>query len=373
MQPGSKGVGLLGIGKSGYERAVSVVLDALVPEKPRGAVQRGGPCGIEGEQFAEGGAGGDGLAAAGFQIGGGEQGLEFGAGLRLLDFLALSCAVEDATLLLGDVGEGHVHAFLFEDAGHFLEDGGGVGAAFEFGEALREFVEARDAGGVGGEGGFAELLALGGFGCVGFREVAVAFALGAEEDLFADAGGGDLRPLDDGLLALGDFLLPGDDPAGALVGLPFHPPLRAEDDAGKEDDGGGEAEDGALPAVEALAEFFELVAHALDLKVEGEVALRGVVKVLADFGALAVVALEQAALGLPRGGIRMRGVERKVEQRGDGVARADAVGDEQPGLLAEGTGEEKFILRVGAAAKLRIRQRRAGGGVGGFPRRRLHR
>lgn len=130
-------------------------------------------------------------------------------------------AVEDATLLLGDVGEGHVHAFLFEDAGHFLEDGGGVGAAFEFGEALREFVEARDAGGVGGEGGFAELLALGGFGCVGFREVAVAFALGAEEDLFADAGGGDLRPLDDGLLALGDFLLPGDDPAGALVGLLF--------------------------------------------------------------------------------------------------------------------------------------------------------
>lgn len=118
--------------------------------------------------------------------------------------------------------------------------------------------------------------------------------------------------------------------------------------------------------MEALAEFFELVAHALDLKVEGEVALRGVVKVLADFGALAVVALEQAALGLPRGGIRMRGVERKVEQRGDGVARADAVGDEQPGLLAEGTGEEKFILRVGAAAKLRIRQRRAGGGVGGF-------
>ena len=363
VQPGGKGVGLLGIGEGGDERAMGFVLDGLVVEEPRGAFQGGRPCGVEGEQLAVGGVGGDGLAAAGFQIGGGEQGLEFRAGLRLLGLLALSHAVEDAAFLLGDVGEGHVHAFLFEDAGHFPEDGGGVSAAFDLGEALGEFIEPRDAGSVCVEGGFAEFLALGGLGSVGFGEVAVALPLGAEEDLFADAGGGDLRPLDDRLLAVGDFLLPGDDLAGAFVGLLFHPPLCTEDDAGEEDDGGCEAEDGALPAAEVFAEFFELVVHALDLEVEGEVALRSVVEVLADFGALAVVTLKLAALGLVGGGVGA-GVAGEVELRGSGVALAGAVGDEEPSLLAEGASEEELVLGVGAAAKLRIRQRRTGGGVG---------
>ena len=277
--------------------------------------------------------------------------------MLLLAGFALANAVENAPFLLSNVGEGQVHALLFEDASHFAEDGGGIGTAFEFGEALGEFINARTAGLVSVERGLAEFLALGRFGVLCLREVAVTFALGAEEDLFAEAGGGDLRA---------DF-----DDFNGFVLRSFHPPLRAQDEGGEEDDRGDEEfdrgdapEDGALPGGEFLAQRGEFVVQALDGEFEGEGALGSVTEVLLDFGALEVVALKLAALGLEPGGVGVLFVNVPIRMSGNielvrhGVAMAARTGLDQPGLLALLQRVEEFKLRVGAAAKFGVGLRR---------------
>ena len=329
-----EGVGLLGIGERGDDGAVGEVLDALAEEEPREGAERGGPGGVEGEQLAVGGAGGDGLAAAGFQPGGAEQRPEFGASLILFSLLALAHALEDPAFLLGDVGEGHVHAFLFEDACHFLEDRGGVGAAFEFGEALREFINARDAGLVRSKGGFAELLALGGLGSFGFGKVAVALLLGADEDLFADTGGGDLRAFD-------DLLLPRDD----FPRVPFHPQHPAADGPEQEDDEGQHAEDAFARAAHLLPHLLLLLPDGEDLLLQGEDAGLEFVLAAGLFPQMRVVEQELPVLVLERAEFVALDIPFGIEREG---LRADEGIDSEAGLPA-------LLLKLAADGILHLR------------------
>ena len=178
MPTGGQRVGLLGIGEGGEQRAVGIVLDALIEEEPRVALQRSGPGGVEDEQFAEGSAGG-GLALGSLEAGGLEQGLEAGAFLFEMRGIGGGHGGEDGGLLPLGVGEGGIHALLLQDAGHLAQDGAGIGLAVEQGEAGGEVIDAGEAGLVRGGGGGAQALAgVGFFLQPGGGEVGVELALG---------------------------------------------------------------------------------------------------------------------------------------------------------------------------------------------------
>src|SRR5271166_3725223 len=85
------------------------------------------------------------------------------------------------------VGEGLIHAFLCEDAGHFIEDLSGPAGALDLGEGSGQFIDAGEASGTGLLCGLTQALAF--FPALGlFRlgEVGLVGALDGFQEVCAD-------------------------------------------------------------------------------------------------------------------------------------------------------------------------------------------
>ncbi len=250
-------LGLAVGGEGGGEGLVGLLAGAFGEEEIDDVFVAGlGPIGeAGGEELLEEGFGFFGLAVGDGKLGAGEEGLEVGAG---------GCGFgggffEEAGGLGGEVGEGGVDVFLFEDAEHFAEGGGGVFSGVEGGEFVGEVVHAGEALLVGGVGGIGEFLAffpvaLDG---VGFGEVAGEGFFGGGGEVLAEAGFVEGF----GLGFLGEV---GELGAGGLPG-------EVGADAEEEDEGGEEEEvaggaglvfgEGFLPVFEVFAELLGVVAE----------------------------------------------------------------------------------------------------------------
>jgi hypothetical protein len=133
---------------------------ASLDQKPSESVSRLAPIRLQREDFPEEVFGLGRMIAFRLELGALEQGEEIGPVLLAGGGGAGLHFLQDAGSLGGDVFEGFIHAFLCENAGHFIEDPGGLACALNLGEGSGQFINAGDASGVGLFGRFAEALSF---------------------------------------------------------------------------------------------------------------------------------------------------------------------------------------------------------------------
>ena len=137
-----------------------------------------------------------GLVAVGLELGALEQGEEIGPVLLAGGGGAGLHFLQDAGTLGGGVGEGLIHAFLCENAGHFIEDLCGPAGTLDLGEGSGQFIDAGEAAGIGLFGGLAKALAfLPALGLFRLGEGRLVGALGGFEQVGTDFLSGDVEAL----------------------------------------------------------------------------------------------------------------------------------------------------------------------------------
>ena len=132
---------------------------ALLYKEPCEGVSRIGPVRLQGEDVGEEAVGLGGLVAVGLELGALEQGEEIGPVLLAGGGGAGLHFLQDTGSLGGDVGEGLIHAFLCENAGHFIKDLW-TGGTLDLGEGSGQFIDAGEASGIGLLGGLAKALSF---------------------------------------------------------------------------------------------------------------------------------------------------------------------------------------------------------------------
>ncbi len=274
---------------------------ASLEQKPREGISRLGPVRLQSEDVSEEVFSLGGMIAFCLELSALEQREEIGAVLlssvvcSRLDFL------HDTGSLGGGVGEGLIHAFLGENAGHFIKDVAGPGRALDLGEGSGQFLNLGRCFRVRLFGGLSKALSF--FPTLGLLRI----------------GKGGLSSAFDRLNQLGaDFLFrdvaslfadPPDLPMLAVA----EPPDAAADKREKDKANGKGAEDFILPEIERPPQLGEFIAEALDLELKVGVVGGGVVKVAVVSSLVAVGELQGAALSLVAGRVGVCGIVRKIE------------------------------------------------------------
>jgi hypothetical protein len=160
---------------------------ALGDKEPELRVKGIGPIRLRHENLNKEAGGLSGLVTVSMELSALKEGEKIGAVLLVVGNGACLHLFQDAGAFGGGVGEGLIHSFFCENAGHFIEDLCGPSGALDLGEGSGQFIDAGEASGASLLGSLKEALPfLPPLGLFSLGEAGLVGALDGFEEVCAD-------------------------------------------------------------------------------------------------------------------------------------------------------------------------------------------